>query len=268
MEIKKKKCSFKDHREIDANFYCLQCGINICNKCEIFHSKLFENHPIFSLDKNIDEIFTGFCKEKNHKNNDLSFYCKNHNQLCCVSCICKVKTKEIGKHGDCDICLIENIKDEKINKLKENIKYLEELSNNIFKSINELKEIFEKINKNKEELKINIQKIFTEIRNELNNREDELLLEVEKQYNNIYFKEEFIKKIEKLPNKIKYSLEKGKEINENNINNIINDCINIENIIEEINIINKNIKKYKELNNKNININIEKENEIKEIIKT
>ena len=36
-------------------------------------------------------------------------------------------------------------------------------------------------------MKINIQKIFTKIRNEINNKEDELLLEVDKQFNEIYF---------------------------------------------------------------------------------
>ena len=97
-----------------------------------------------------------------------------------------------------------NIKDEKISKLKENIKNLEEFSINVTNSIDDFKQIFEKMNQKKEELKLKIQKIFTKIRNELNNREDELLLEVEKQYNNLYFKEEFIKEIEKLPNKIKY----------------------------------------------------------------
>ena len=272
MENQTKKCSFKDHREIDANYYCLQCKINLCNKCEIFHSKLLENHLTFSLDKNIDEIFTGFCKEKNHNYYDLSFFCKTHNILCCAYCITKIKRKELGKHRDCEICLIENIKEEKIIKLKENIRNLEELSNDITKSIKELKDIFEKMNKNKEELKINIQKIFTEIRNELNNREDELLLEVEKQYDDLFFKEEFIKETEKLPNRIKISLEKGNQINENNnennLNILINDCINIEKIIEEINTINKNIKKCKNSTNIKINLNIEKEKEIKEIIKT
>ena len=153
MENQKKKCSFKDHREVEATFYCLQCGINLCNKCENFHSKLCENHRTFPLDKNFDEIFTGVCKEKNHNHYDLSIFCKTHNHLCCVACCCKIQTKEIGKHRDCEICLIENIKDEKINKLKDNIKNLEELSNNISKSINDLKEKIEKINKNKEDLK-------------------------------------------------------------------------------------------------------------------
>ena len=272
MEKQKKKCSFEDHREIDATFYCCQCEINICNKCENFHSKLCKNHRTFPLDKNIDEIFTGVCKENNHNYNDLSFFCKTHNQLCCVACCCKIKTKEIGNHRDCEICLIENIKDEKINKLKDNIKNLEELSNNISKSINDLKEIFEKINKNKEELKANIQKIFTGIRNELNNREDELLLEVEKQYNNLFFKEEFIKETQKLPNRIKICLEKGKQITdknyENKLNVLINDCINIENIIEEINTMNKNIQKCKDSADIYIDVNFEKEKEINKAIKT
>ena len=64
MESQKKKCSFKNHREIDANYFCLQCKINLFNKCEIFNSKLYENHQNFALDKNISEIFTGFCKIK------------------------------------------------------------------------------------------------------------------------------------------------------------------------------------------------------------
>ena len=138
MEIKKKKCSFKDHKEIDANIYCCECNIYMCNKCETFHSKLLENHRTFSLEKNIEEIFTGYCKEKGHNNNELAFFCKTHNQLCCVACFSKIKIKEIGKHKDCNICLIENIKDEKINKLKDNIKCLEELNNTLENSINDL----------------------------------------------------------------------------------------------------------------------------------
>ena len=57
-----------------------------------------------------------------------------------------------------------------------------------------------------------------------------------------------------LPNKIKKSLEKGKLINnywDNNIiklNSIINDCLIIENNINDMNKINKNIEKYKSVN--------------------
>ena len=105
------------------------------------------------------------------------------------------------------------------------------------------------MNKNREELKIKIQKLFTEIRTQLNNREDELLLEIDKKFDELYFKDEFIDEIEKLPNKIKMYIEKGKEINNNNNNNhnlnYINDCINIENMIKDINDINKNIVKVK-----------------------
>ena len=91
--------------------------------------------------------------------------------------------------------------------------------------------VLNKINENKEELKAEIQKIFTKIRTTLNEREDELLLEVDNKYNNIFCNEDIIKESEKLPNKTKKLLEKGKTIdkewNNNKLNSLINDCINI-----------------------------------------
>ena len=112
----------------------------------------------------------------------------------------------------------------------------------------ELKEIFMKIEKDKEDLKLNIQNIFTKIRNAINKREDELLAEVDNFYNKKYFNENIIKEGEKLPKQIKLSLDKGKLMNEkwenNNFISYINDCINIENNIKYINIINENIIKY------------------------
>ena len=72
------------------------------------------------------------------------------------------------------------------------MKYLEDLSKTIKDSIIELKNIFEKMNENKEEVKLSIQKIFTSIRNKINDREDQLLLEVEKKFDNLYFSEDLI----------------------------------------------------------------------------
>ena len=145
------------------------------------------------------------------------------------------------------MCLIEEIKDEKKNKLKENIKCLEELENKLNESIKSLKIIFEYIEKYKEDLKIEIQSIFTKIRTILNEREDALMKEIDKKFGDKYFNEDIIKKGEKLPKQIKVSLEKGKSINKewdnNNLNSYINDCINIENNIKEINIINESINK-------------------------
>ena len=242
----KKCCSSKQHDKIDAISYCQECKVYMCNKCEKFHSELLQNHHSYNLDKNLNNIFTGFCNEENHQK-ELNYFCKAHNILCCVCCIAKIKGKGNGQHTDCDICFIEEIKEEKKNKLKENIKSLEDLSKNLDNSINELKSLFEKINENKEELKLKIQKIFTKIRNTLNDREDELLLEVDKQFNELFVNEDIIKETEKLPNKIKSSLEKGKIIekdwNDNKLNLLINDCINIENNIKDINLINENIKK-------------------------
>ena len=63
-------------------------------------------------------------------------------------------------HKDCEVCLIEDIIEEKRDKIKSNIKYLEELSNTLQDSIDNLKVIFEKVAKSKEELKLEIQKAF------------------------------------------------------------------------------------------------------------
>ena len=169
MEKKKYKCILKEHNEIDANFYCQKCNIYMCNKCEKFHSSLLSNHNSITLDKEISNIFTGFCKIKDHQN-ELDYFCKNHNILCCAKCIAKIKRKGNGQHTDCDVCNFEDIIDEKKQNLKNNIKILENLSNSLQSSIDELKIIVEKLSKNKEEIKLNIQKIFTDIRNALNNK--------------------------------------------------------------------------------------------------
>ena len=94
-----------------------------------------------------------------------------------------------------------------------------------------------------------IQKIFTIIRNILNNREDELLLEVDKIFNPVYFDEKIIKQSEKLPNKVKSLLEKSKniELKNDNLALFINECIEIEKNINDINKIDDIIKKCKNL---------------------
>ena len=269
MEIQNKKCSLNEHKEINSNSFCLECKIYMCNKCENHHSQLFPNHQTFNSEKDIYEIFTGFCKEADHLK-ELEFFCKKHNQLCCGMCIAKIKKKEIGKHKDCEVCTIEEIKDEKRNKIKDNIKYLKELSNTLQKSVEELKEIFEKINENKEKIKLKVQSVFTKIRNELNNREDTLLLEIDKQYNDNYSNEKIVKDTEKLPEKIKLLLEKveniDKEYNDDKLSLFINDCINVEDNIQNIMKINENIKKYNKINNQKIRFVPENEESINKFL--
>ena len=175
----KKNCSHKKHSESNAVSYCTECNLYLCNKCKNNHMEFLETHHINNLDKNKQVIFTGLCQEINHKN-ELLFYCKTHNKLCCAACLCKIKKKGNGQHSECEVCDIEEIKEEKKNKLNENIKYLEESSKNIEESIKNLKDIYEKINKSKEEIKIKISNIFTKIRTMINEREDHLLEELEK----------------------------------------------------------------------------------------
>ena len=271
MENKKEKCSFKEHKKIEALSYCQECKVYMCNKCSNHHQGLCENHHISNLDNGNKESIINKCKEENHPLK-LIYYCKTHNKLCCAACIAKLEGKGFGQHKDCSICFIEDIKEEKKNKLNENIKYLENLSVNLENSINELKMMFEKINESKEELKLKIQKVFTKIRNCLNEREDELLLDVDNQYNDIYCNEDMIKEGQKLPNKIKISLEKGKLLNnewddDKKLYLIINDCLNIEDNIKIIHTINSNIEKCKL--NKDIKIEfIPNDEEVDNFIKT
>ena len=244
---KQKKCSLDEHKEIDAIIYCPKCELYMCNKREKTHLSWFENHKYFYLNKD-EDIFTGYCQENNHPNK-LEYFCKNHNQLCCAACIAKLNEYGDGQHKDCDICYIKDIKEEKKNKLIDNIKCLEELENKFNDSMKELKEIFKKIEKDKEELKLEVQKIFTKIRNNINDREDKLLLDIDNLFNDKFINDDIINKGEKLPKKINSSLEKGKLINKewdnNNLNLYIYDCINIENNIKIINEINENINKCK-----------------------
>ena len=133
MEIKEQKCSSDKHDQI-ALRYCYHCKLYMCNKCINFHSELYGNHETKNLIKNTIDIFSGICKEENHKN-ELEYFCKTHNCLCCAACISKIQSKGNGQHKNCDVCNIEDIKSEKKNELKKNLKYLEDLSKTIEQSI-------------------------------------------------------------------------------------------------------------------------------------
>ena len=118
MENINKKCSLKEHEETDANLYCQECNIYMCNKCIKYHSNLFKSHHTYNLDKNIKDIFTGLCQEQNHLIK-LEYFCKTHNVLCCSSCIAKVKKTGNCQHSDCEVCTIEDISlEKKINYRK------------------------------------------------------------------------------------------------------------------------------------------------------
>ena len=107
-----KKCSNRKHSEINAINYCPECNIYLCNKCSNNHIDILENHLVYNLDNNTPEIFVDICNEPNHKNK-LEFYCKSHNKLCCAACLSRIKGKGNGQHFNCNVCLIEEIKDEK-----------------------------------------------------------------------------------------------------------------------------------------------------------
>lgn len=107
----------------------------------------------------------------------------------------------------------------------------------------ELNKIIEKIDEDKDNLKLKVTKIFTKLRNAINNREDEILADIDKKFNEFIFDEKILKQSEKL----KEFIEKGKIIenewkkDNKKLNILINKCINVENNINNIKIINENI---------------------------
>ena len=237
------KCSLKKHRENDAIILCKDCQIYMCRICHKHHSELFDNHDIKVLKNNenidINTIFTGFCKEESHSDN-LDYFCKNHNNLCCAACISKIKSKGNGQHTDCDVCNLDQIKEEKEKILKENIKLLEDLSNQFENLMEELKTNFEKVTR--ETLKKNIEETFTQIKNAINEREKEILSKVDdiiNDKNDDLFSGEK-KKYEHTSIEIEKLLDKSREIgndwnNSDKISSCINDCLIIENNVKNIN---------------------------------
>ena len=82
---------------------------------------------------------------------------------------------------------------------------------------------------------------------------------IEKMNSYQYAEEKIIKESEKLPKKIKISLQNSEELNnqedKNKINIFLNECINVENNIQEIKNIQENIKKFN--NSKDLRIDFD-----------
>ena len=85
-------------------------------------------------------------------------------------------------------------------------------------------------------------------------------MEVDNYFDDYYCKEDMIKIMEKIPNKIKISLKKGKNKensweDDNKLSLLINDCIILENHIKLINNMNQIVKKFND-NNSKIHLNL------------
>ena len=181
-------------------------------------------------------------------------FCKKHNKVYYI----KSEDENDDDHFNCDSCPIENIQEEKRNKLKENIKSLENLLKDTENLSNKFQNVIEEINEKKEVVKVQIQRIFTKIRTNLNDREEQLLSEVDLTFEDLYLNKDLIKETEKFPNKIKKIVEKGKSIDskwdKENIDKSINDCLNIDDNMKEINTIKDNISKFNDIKTNNIKL--------------
>ena len=214
-------------------------------------TNLVENNQNINYLNNKESNETNYdiCYEQNHQQK-LEYFCRTHNKLCCRACVTKIKGLGNGQHSECDICFVKDITDERKNILEQNIIYLKNNRTSFDSLINKLKQAYKEISDKKEKSKIRIQKFFTKIRNEINKREDQLLLIVEQVYENYFFNKNFSKDIDKIENKLNLSINKGmlvsNEYNNDEINfiSLINDCILIEDCIKEINYLKENYEKY------------------------
>lgn len=245
METTEKKCYTKSHANKKAIKFCLNCNKYLCELCLASHAKCDRKHELYSIDNELNLSFKGTCQENNHPNN-LDYYCSTHNNLCCAACLCKIKDKGDGQHTECKACSIEEIKEEKREKLNNNINILKDLAQNFKKKLKEVRKIYDKTNNQKEGTRTNIKNTFDELINILTLRKKELLKELDDIYEKNIFSDDFIKTYEKLPSKINYYIKKGKSVNEKweedekrgKLNIIINDCINIEKHVEKYQLIN------------------------------
>ena len=267
--ITNKKCSFEEHKDIDAVSYCSKCDIYSCEKCKDYHNNLInKNHNQINLNnKENNGENAEICFELNHQEK-LEYFCRTHNKLCCRACVTKIKGLGNGQHSDCDICFIEDISNERKKLLKQNIIYLQNNRNSFDSLINKIKEAYKELSDRKELLKIKIQKLFTKIRNDINKREDQLLSLVEQVYEKYFFNKNINKEIDKIENKLNISFNKGiiilNEYNNDEINfiSLVNDCIIIEDCIKEINFLKENYERFEK--NKKLIIDLKlKEEEIK-----
>ena len=240
-EISINKCNNNEHSEQTATNYCFRCKKFLCETCSTSHYSAKPKHNLFSVEKDLNLNFSGFCKLENHPNK-LDYYCSTHNHLCCAACLCKIKDKGDGQHTECKACYIGEIKDEKKKLLKENLKLLKKFSLNMKKMLRDIMNIYERVNPIKEDIIENIKNIFNELRELLVIREQELINDVDNLYSENFFNENYIRECYKYPTIIQYNIEKGKNVIDNweegekngKLNLIINDSINIENNIQEL----------------------------------
>jgi hypothetical protein len=263
-----KKCSFKEHEDKEATNYCYNCKLYLCDECADYHKGLLENHLIDNLDNISNETFTGLCKEENH-NLKLEYYCKNHNILCCGLCICKIKGNGNGQHNECDICLIKDIKEDKKSKLKDNIEKLEKFLDELDETSKNMKITPEKVKEYKDKLKTEMKDVFEKIRTELNDREKILSSKVEKYIDENYFNEGIVKKQDKIKSLLDDAalFEEDDWEDDNKLNQLIDNCINLENNLKDINMIKEKMEQYQKNDKFTVKFNSDIDNFITEIKK-
>ena len=172
----KKICCNSKHSDRPAAIYCKKCERYFCVECEAaVHDSYFSNHaPYVIRDFNTD-FFLDRCED--HASYPLDFFCRDHFCLCCSLC----KDRD-GRHNGCNVVPLADLSTEEIlrhiTKASDNLK--EKLGKLAKLSLDDLKSRADEFNHKISEVKETVAKTFSELRCVLNERESELMQEIER----------------------------------------------------------------------------------------
>ena len=185
------------------------------------------------VNKIIEEEITNTCHENYHADN-INYYCKNHNDFFCKNCI--------QKKENCKILEFKAFQDEQKSQIQDNIKNLEKNSKIIEENYYKLKNIYEQIKNSMNNLINDINLVFSCLIDELINKKEQLLVFAKNKFDIKLFKNTLLK-YESLNNDIKLLIKKEEIFKTKWSNNSnINDCTSIKYNINEMKLMNYNIK--------------------------
>lgn len=235
--IKKLFCSLDDHKDKEAIIECENCDIKLCNECSKIHKKYLPKHNLILMNS-LESFYLKYnCSYENH-NKILNYYCENHNELCCALCLCIKEDSNFGIHNKCKILSINEIENIKKQNLTQNIKKLDDLTKKLEEKKEKISNILIQQEKNKEEIKKRVAIFFTEIRNTINEREDELIKIIEEIYEKENISNKELKNFEDIFKDSNYLLKIGNEIlklwDKDKKIEMIKKCINIEKMNDKI----------------------------------
>ncbi|KAH3717353.1 uncharacterized protein LOC127855612 [Dreissena polymorpha] len=118
----------------EAASFCKLCSKFYCCQCVLIHGKLFKKHETFGREElnkwpvsKVTHDVLENCRE--HRNENLKFYCENHCVMCCNSCV-------VFNHRQC-ACVVP-INESHEEEITDDLQQLQERFDTILEKLNQL----------------------------------------------------------------------------------------------------------------------------------